>query len=250
MLLLSLAASFQIQSATPAAADAYADSATRALVTAARAARERNERLVTRYQVTASQRLGIGLTALSRDRMLYRQEVVVRIDWRRDAVSTLEVVGAREGVPIAMRGDQVPESLEGDVRDLVFDPASDYLRVTGLTAGEDEGFIHPLRAGSESDYRFAIGSRTVIGLPSGQQVRLVALEVTPRRADWRLMSGTLWFDEDSHGLVRRASRRAGPCELQPRAPTSQSAVTRRASRNPRPAACASRGGSGGPTTAT
>ncbi len=214
MLLLSLAASFQIQSATPAAADAYADSATRALVTAARAARERNERLVTRYQVTASQRLGIGLTALSRDRMLYRQEVVVRIDWRRDAVSTLEVVGAREGVPIAMRGDQVPESLEGDVRDLVFDPASDYLRVTGLTAGEDEGFIHPLRAGSESDYRFAIGSRTVIGLPSGQQVRLVALEVTPRRADWRLMSGTLWFDEDSHGLVRLAFRPARPFELQ------------------------------------
>lgn len=214
MLTLLFAASLQVQAGTPVPPDAYADSATRVLVTAARGARERNERLVTAYTTTASQRLGVGVSALSRDRMLYRQEMVVRIAWRRDSVSTVEVVGAREAAPIAERGDRLPESLRGDVEDLVFDPASDYLRLTGLSGADDEGFIHPLREGSERDYRFAIGDRTSIGLPDGRQVRLVALDVIPRRADWRLMAGTLWFDEDSYGLVRLAFRPARPFELQ------------------------------------
>lgn len=213
MLTLLVATAFQLQAGAPPP-DSYADSATRALVTAARAARERNERLVTAYTVTASQRLGIGLTALRRDRMLYRRELVVQIHWRRDSVSTVEVIGAREGVPIATRGDQVPASLRGDVDDMIVDPASDYLRITGLAGDDDEGFLHPLRDGAEADYRYAIGDRTVIGLPSGQQVRLVALDVIPRRADWRLMSGTLWFDEDTYGLVRLAFRPARPFELQ------------------------------------
>jgi hypothetical protein len=211
--LLPVVLSLQVQAAHPVPADAYADSATRALVTAARAARERNERLVTGYTATASQRIGLGLSALSRDRMIYRQEVVARITWRRDSVSSIEVIGAREGAPIATRGDQVPASLRSDVRDLVIDPGSDYLRITGLVGGED-GFVYPLRDGAEALYRYAITGRTVISLPTGQQVRLVALAVTPRSADWRLMNGTLWFDEDTYGLVRLAFRPARPFELQ------------------------------------
>lgn len=218
MLTLLLSVSLQVQVAAPVPADAYADSATRALVIAARAARERNERLVTSYTVTARQRLGVGISALSRDRMLFRQELAVRIDWRRDSTSEVTVVGAREAAPIATRGDQLPVSLRSDVRDLVIDPGSDYLRVTGLAGGggggTEDGFLYPLRDGAERDYRFAIGGRTVIGLPSGRQVRLVALDVTPRRADWQLMSGTLWFDEDTYGLVRLAFRPARPFELQ------------------------------------
>lgn len=208
-----LLAAVTLQAQQPAVpADAYADSATAALVRHARAARERNERLVTEYTATASQRIGVGIRALSRDRMLYRQELVARIHWRRDSMSSIEAVGAREAVPVAQRGDQLPESLRGDLTDLVLDPASDYLKVTGLAENEG-GFVYPLREGGERDYRFALGGTTVIGLPGGKQVRLVALEVTPRRADWKLMAGTLWFDADSYGLVRAAFRPARPFEL-------------------------------------
>ncbi len=216
MVSLLLLASFAIQVPQAQSAaippDAYADSATAALVRHARAARERNERLVTAYTATATQRIGVGIRALSRDRMLYRQELVARIFWRRDSVSRVEAVGAREGIPIAQRGDQLPESLRGDLSDLVLDPASDYLKVTGLDQNED-GFVYPLSEGGESLYRFAIGGTTVIGLPGGRQVHLVALEVRPRRADWKLMSGTLWFDADTYGLVRAAFRPARPFEL-------------------------------------
>jgi hypothetical protein len=208
--MLFLAAAALMQAQIPA--DSYADSATRALVTEVRAARERTERMVTQYSVRASQRLGIGIRAMFRDRMLWRQELVADIVWRRDSVSTATVVGARESAPVAERGDHVPEGLHGDVRDLIVDPASDYLKVIG--ADDDEGFIYPIREGGELDYRFAIGGITEIGLPEGRRVRLVALEVTPRRADWKLISGTLWFDADTKGLVRAAFRPARPFEMQ------------------------------------
>ena len=191
--------------------DAYPDSATAALVGRLRAARDRNERLVTSYNVTAKQRIGVGIRALSRDRMLYRNELAVRIAWQRDAPSRVEVLGAREAVPVAQKGDQMPEDLDEQVRDLVLNPADDHLRL--IAGDDDEGFIYPLREGSESDYRFEAGDTTVITLPAGRQIRLLALRVIPRRAEWRLINGTFWFDADTHGLVRAAFRPARPFEF-------------------------------------
>lgn len=203
----------QIQQPAPAVlADSYADSATASLVQHARQARLRNERLVTAYQATVSSRMGIGIKALVRDRMLYREELVASISWRRDSVSTIEFVGARAASPIAERGDKVPEGLQGDARDLVFDPASDYLRVVG-TGNSREGFVYPLRVGGEADYRFEMGGDTKIGLPGGRRIHILALKVIPRRTDWRLISGTLWFDADTYGLVRAAFRPARPFEM-------------------------------------
>lgn len=192
--------------------DSYADAATADLVTRARAARERNERLVTKYTATAKQRIGVGVRALSRDRMLYRQEMVARITWRRDSASSVEVVGAREGIPVVKRGDQVPEDIEGGLRDLVINPAEDVLRFIG--GDDDEGFLYPLRVGGEADYRFALGDTTTITLQNGKRIQLLALRIIPRRADWRLMSGTLWYDAETLGLVQAVFKPARPFELQ------------------------------------
>src|SRR5215468_5838166 len=126
--------------------DSYADARTSALVTNARAARERNERLVTAYTAMVSQRIGVGIHALSRDRMLFRQELVAKIAWKRDGKSRVEVVGAREGIPVVKRDDQVPEDLDDNVRSLVVNPAEDYLRVIGVDEDND-GFVYPLRDG-------------------------------------------------------------------------------------------------------
>ena len=192
--------------------DSYADAATADLVTRARAARERNERLVTSYTATAKQRIGVGIRALSRDRMLYRNETVARIKWRRDSASTVEVVGAREGIPVVNRGDQLPEDLDFGVRDLVINPAEDVLRFIG--GDDDEGFVYPLRQGGEIDYKFALGDTTTITLQNGKRIQLLALRIIPRRADWRLMSGTLWYDAETLGLVQAVFKPARPFELQ------------------------------------
>ncbi len=195
-----------------APAGSYADSATGVLVTQARKARERNERLVTSYRATVTQRLGAGIKALSRDRMLFRQELAAKIEWHRDGPSRVEVTGAREALPVVTRGDHVPSDLDSQTRWLVINPAEDYLRVVGLD-DDDDGFVYPLREGGERDYRFAIGDSTVISLPTGKRIRLVELKVTPRRSEWRLMSGSLWFDADSYGLVRAVFRPARPYEF-------------------------------------
>lgn len=189
--------------------DSYADARTADLVRNTRAARERNERLVTSYTATVSQRIGVGVRALSRDRMLYRQELAAKISWKRDGKSTIELTGAREGIPVAYRNDQIPDDLN-DVRSLVVNPAEDYLRVTNA---DNEGFIYPLRDGGERDYKFAAGDSTVIAMPGGKRVRLVELRVIPRRSDWKLIGGSLWFDADSYGMVRALFKPARPFEL-------------------------------------
>ena len=190
--------------------DSYANPATADLVTRARLARERNERLVTSYTATVTQRMGAGIRALSRDRMLYHQELAAKISWKRDSKSTIEVIGARHAAPSVTRGLKVPGDLDNHVRWLVVNPAEDYL---GMLGDDAEGFVYPLRAGGEDDYRFAIGDTTVITLASGKRIRLLKLDITPRRAEWKLMSGALWFDADTYGLVRAVFKPARPFDM-------------------------------------
>ncbi|HEY2804225.1 MAG TPA: hypothetical protein VGI92_00045 [Gemmatimonadales bacterium] len=195
----------------PIPADAYADSGTARLVARARAARERNERLVTSYTATVTQRMAAGIHALSRDRMLYHQELVARIEWYRDKPSRIEVQGAREAIPVAKRGDQIPDDLDSQVRWMVLNPAEDYV---GVFFGADrDGFVYPLSPGAERDYRYAAGDTSRITLPNGHVVTLLELKIKPRRADWRLIEGAIWYDAATYGPVRVIFRPARPYDF-------------------------------------
>ena len=207
--LLFVAALQQEPAAVPQG-DAYLDRDAAVTVAGARAQRERAERLVTGYTATVTQRVGAGLRALSRDRMLFSQELAARITWRRDAQSTIEVIGARQRVPIAVRGVQIPDDLPDQVRWMAVNPAEDYLRLFGDDA---EGWVHPLRDGAERDYRFRTGDTTVITLAGGREIRVVELQILPRRAEFKLISGSFWFDADTYGLVRAVFRPARDFDL-------------------------------------
>jgi hypothetical protein len=209
---LALALLVAVQdSAAPAPAalpvDAYADSGSAAVVVAARERRDRNERLVTWYTALVTQRIGVGIRALRRDRMLFRQELAARIEWRRDTTSRVEILGARQAVPLAVRGVVVPEGLDAWSAFLAFDPAADYLRLIGRS---EEGFLYPLAEGAERHYRYRMGDTTRIQLPDGRVVRLVELRFEPRRSEFRLIAGSLWFDSDTYGVVRAVFRPARP----------------------------------------
>lgn len=208
---LVLLGALQFPQGSSRASDSYLDSGASDLVARARARRERAERLVTAYQVTVTQRIGAGLRALRRDRLVFHQELVARIDWRRDGQSRIEVTGARQGIPVAARGDEVPDDVGEQVRWLVINPAEDYLRLMGDDA---DGFSYPIREGGEADYRYASGDTTTITLPGGRTLRLLELRVVPRRAEFRLMSGSLWFDEETFGLVRAVFRPARPFDIE------------------------------------
>lgn len=190
---------------------AFLDPAAARLVAAARARREREERLVTSYSATVTQRVGVGIRALRRDRMLYRSEMVARIDWRRDSTSRVEFIGARHAVPVAVPGLSVPDDLDNWATFLAFDPAQDYLRLLGQ---DREGFIYPLADGAEAHYRYRSGDTITVTLPDDRTIRLLELRVTARRAEFRLMTGSLWLDDATLGVVRAVFRPARPFDFE------------------------------------
>jgi hypothetical protein len=210
------------------ASAAYLDAGARRLVAAARARRETIDRSITAYRTRMRERIGVGIRALRRDRMLYRREIALQIDWRRDGVSQIDVIGARQSVPAAVPSPSLPEDLKSDAGDYAFDPADDRMTI-GFGGGEDRArrdstqdstrhrdveFRHPLAPGSEADYRFASGDSSVVVFPDGRTIRLRELKVIPRRLDFRLMSGSFWIDEESHGVVRALIRPARAFDLE------------------------------------
>jgi len=212
--------------ATTGDSTAYLDALARRLVAAARSRRETIDRSITAYRTTIRERIGVGIRALRRDRMLYRREIALRIDWRRDSIAQITVIGARQSVPAAVPKPTLPEDLKRDADDYAFDPADDRLTIgfgrsesksdsaRDSTRHRDIEFRHPLAPGSEADYRFAAGDSSVIVFPNGRTIRLRELKIIPRRLDFRLMSGSFWIDEDSHGVVRALIRPARPFDFE------------------------------------
>ncbi|HEX9217577.1 MAG TPA: hypothetical protein VF864_11445 [Gemmatimonadales bacterium] len=217
-LAILVTAVFAVQS--PGDSSAYLDAQARRLVATARERRETVDRSITAYRTRMRERIGVGIRALRRDRMLYRREIALLIDWQRDSVTRIEVIGARQSVPAAVPKPSLPEDLKGDARDYAFDPANDRLTVgwgddtsrQDTTQARRErhevAFRHPLAPGSEADYRFATGDSSVVVFPDGREIRLRELRVIPRRLDFRLMSGSFWIDETSHAVVRALIRPA------------------------------------------
>ncbi len=205
---------------------AYLDSDARRLVAAARSRRETIDRSITAYRTTIRERIGVGIRALRRDRMLYRREIALRIDWRRDSIAQITVIGARQSVPAAVPKPTLPEDLKRDADDYAFDPADDRLTIgfgrsqakgdstRDSTRHRDIEFRHPLAPGSEADYRFAAGDSSVIVFSNDRTIRLRELKIIPRRLDFRLMSGSFWIDEDSHAVVRALIRPARPFDFE------------------------------------
>ncbi len=205
---LVLAALIAVQDTTPrptlpVPADAFADTGTANLVARARAHRSRAERLVTSYVARVNQRMGVGMRALRRDRMVFSQQLTARIIWRRDSTSTIEMTGARQAIPIAIAGVHIPQALTEQASILAFDPSEDYLRLIG---NDPEGMLYPLADSAERHYRYEPGDTTYITLPSGREIRLIEVRVTARRPSFRFVAGSLWFDADSWGLVRMVVR--------------------------------------------
>jgi hypothetical protein len=221
-----VAAVLAVQAPQPAPTPAqdstsYLDATARRLVAAARTRRETIDRSITAYRTRMRERIGVGIRALRRDRMLYRRELTLQIDWRRDSVTSIEVIGARQSVPAAVPKPSMPEDLKSDAGDYAFDPANDRLTIGWSNARRDSTppqdstkhreeieFRHPLAPGSERYYRFATGDSSVVVFPDGRTIRLRELRIIPRQLDFRLMAGSFWIDEASHGVVRALFRPA------------------------------------------
>jgi hypothetical protein len=197
--------------AAPAAAqddahvDAYGDPESAEMVRLARARRLAVDHRITAYQVTAHERLSARFEIGGADRLLFRREMVSRVEWTMDTVR-VELIGAREVQPLMQAGVQLPPgTIAAALPSLAFDPVDSEM----LFRLEDREILHPLGAGSEAHYRFASGGRTSVRLHDGHQVRLRELRISARRPEERLLNGTFWLDEATHAVVRAAFRVEG-----------------------------------------
>jgi hypothetical protein len=202
-----------------AAARAYLDRDAEHMLQRVRERQEITAREITAYRAVARERISLGMRSLGRERLFYRRELAARIHWRRHGTSQVEVLGARRAVPMLSSNVKVPTDLRSDVTDLAFDPAedryfSDLLGAGGAVRTDGDGFFRfPLAPGSEADYAFRSGDTTTIRLPDGSQVKLLELQVLPRRSDPRLVRGSFWFDASNHAPVRAVFRLARAFDL-------------------------------------
>jgi hypothetical protein len=210
--------------------EAFRDPAARELMQRARAARQRDVEGLRSYEGVLRERIYVGITALRfrRERGLFEQERIARIRWSADGEKVIQWLGARRAIPIVgadTRRDEVaaegkvgkaaadvrddlrrelPEELLQD-RDLpafALDPADDRLAFGGDWA------LHPLSDSADAHYRFSCGDTLRIHLPPDRDVVLHEVRVEPRRADFHLVAGSLWFDAGTGSLVRASYRPA------------------------------------------
>lgn len=201
--LLALAAPLQAQQTDTAA---FASPATRRLVERAVARRQeadtsvRDYRAQVRYRMSAS----LGRRRWARTPTLGVEEQDALVQWQLPNDLRVDILGRRsrtrsddgEFRSIFSRPWFVPRSVGDSVR--IF---SDEFPATGA--------LHPLAAGGDRYYSYALIDSARIAQRGSAPLRLYLVEVLPRRVAPALVTGRLWLDSASAEVVRMTFRYVG-----------------------------------------
>ena len=211
-------AAFSVAAPSPVAAqnrfadDAFLDPVAREIYTAAFDGWNTLDESVVRYTSRIDQRIAAAIRTPLRDRVIYRNETAVRAFWERDYDALVQVLGSRSEYPgrtIAMREGDL-DWLEDLPFDGPFEPGSDRLFL-GMNVDEEAtenefDLIHPLGPQADTVYRFQSGDTITLSLPDGRRLVAIQLDVLPREASPRRISGILWIEPETGALVRAAYR--------------------------------------------
>jgi hypothetical protein len=203
------------------ASDTFGDPGVRALVERARAARGRETAGLESFHGRMWERVYAGVDArgFRRERGIFQEERSAFVRWTAEGDRWIRWEGARRDVPIVGVSSATHE---GQARQLArqlgesiqpwalgFEPGSDR-----LVFGQGNWALHPLADTAGYHYRYHSGDTLRITLPSeGRMVTLAEVRVEPRRAEFRLLAASLWFDVESGALVRAVYRPARPFDL-------------------------------------
>ena len=211
---------------------AFASPAARTMFESARAARATQDSSLLSYDAKSYQRISahMGFRKIGRQRLVFRTENASRVRWQRDAGLHVELLGARNAVPIVGRQGSVAAEVRQEMEQEMGDAFASMISPVPYYPGRDqllpmidhgviemdvdeENLIHPLANGSEAYYRYAIGDSSEIRLPTGRTIRLRELRVTARKPQWNVAVASLWFDADSWHLVRAIYRFSEPLDI-------------------------------------
>ncbi len=174
------------------------------------------------YEARVWERMEVGLTGsrFRRLRTLWEEERAASLRWQADGDRYIRWEGARQASPVAgLRSDQDEALGEALTRTLsrmsggnapVFhEPGGDR-----ILFGSEQWALHPLADTADAHYRYSLGDTLRVTLPpDARTIALAEVRVAPRRADPRLVAGSLWFDLASAELVRAAYRPARPIRV-------------------------------------
>ncbi|MBA3344457.1 MAG: hypothetical protein H0T44_04010 [Gemmatimonadales bacterium] len=187
-------------------APAYANPATRHLVERAMARRQAGDSSVNDYRARLHYRLtvGVGRRRWARVPTSAVEEQVAEVQWRRPNDLRLDIVGRRSrsrstAVRLSSVWDRpwfVPRGVDDSVR--IF---SDEFPATGA--------LHPLAAGGPEWYRYELSGNLGVAPARGGTLRLMRVEVTPRRTGPALIAGQMWIDSATAEVVRLTFRYVG-----------------------------------------
>jgi hypothetical protein len=188
-----------------------------ALLARARAARLAQDTALRGYDALARERItaAFALREGAPSTTVFRQETAARVRWSRGAGLALDLLGRRRYA--IGRGAGIQNVAGDDLAPVPYYPGRDALWVGGgrfVRADVDtSSLVHPLAAGAERFYRYALGGEVTVRLPDGTAVPLRELRVTAVRPDWKLSTGSFWFDARDGQLVRAVYRVSGRMDL-------------------------------------
>ena len=183
---------------SPAGAQAVSDSLD--LVERARSVRVGERSGVGHYRATVLERLSAYVALPMMDRLAFRREIEADLSWYADGPDTIAVRGARRFLPSPGANVAILEGIEAEAGDVVFNPDRDR-RSIGL--GSFRLGAHPLLAEVRTWYRLEPRDTLTLRLPTGREVRVAEVTVTPvsPRAQ---VAGAMWIDLESAQVVREA----------------------------------------------
>ena len=184
----------------------YSSPAARELITRAAARHRVQDSSVADYRARLRYRLTVsfGRRRWGNAPPFAAEEQEATIAWKLPNDLRVDIVGRRfksreEGAQLTSGFDQpwfVPRGL------------SDSVRVFG-TDFPERAALHPLAADGPDWYRYVLGDTVTLSLPDGRRIRLVKVEITPRRPGPALIAGQMWLELEHAEVVRLAFRYMG-----------------------------------------
>jgi hypothetical protein len=190
---VALLMSLQVQ------ANPYADSATARLIARAQERHREQDAAVHDYRAMLLSRLdaNLGRGGFARIMPLAVVEQESELHWQAPNDLKVITLGARSRT--AFRG----ADLDASWTHPWFVPRflGDSIRLLSDRGFPERAAVHPLAAGADAFYRYAIIDSLQLSLP-GRTVRAIGVRVTPIRADASLIAGELWLDAETAETVR------------------------------------------------
>ncbi len=214
------------QSPPPDTNPPYSTPAVQALVERAMARRRAGDTAVSDYRARLRYRLtvGVGGRRWGRAPVTAVEEQVAEVQWQRPRDLRVDVIGRRS----LSRTGRFQLSSVWDRPWFVPGGVDDSVRIFS-----DEfparGALHPLAPAGPRWYRYDLTSGLTVAPSGGGALRLLEVEVTPRRTGPALIAGRMWIDSASAEVARLTFRYVGTgLWVLPEGPTrSDSASARR-----------------------